>query len=145
MVDRVISVLGVIDLDPCSSPPPYTVPATLHISRAENGLTQRWMGKIFMNPPYGRELPAWADKLAHEVREKRVKEAITLTPASTDAAWFDLLWGADALCFVSGRLYFIGGDGRAPFASVVGYFGRRRKRFTEVFGEVGKIVYPKVV
>jgi hypothetical protein len=107
--------------------------------------TSRDVIRVRVSEQEAEELPAWADKLAHEVREKRVKEAITLTPASTDAAWFDLLWGADALCFVSGRLYFIGGDGRAPFASVVGYFGRRRKRFTEVFGEVGKIVYPKVV
>jgi DNA N-6-adenine-methyltransferase (Dam) len=145
MVDRVISVLGVIDLDPCSNPPPYNVPATLHYTSRENGLTQPWHGKVFCNPPYSA-MPSWMAKLAREVREGHTAEAIALVPARTETRWFLTMWEADALCFWFNRLYFLGGTGgRSPFASVVGYFGRRRKRFTEVFGEVGKIVYPKVV
>jgi hypothetical protein len=135
--------MGTIDLDPCSNPPPYNVPATLHMSRRDGGLTQHWHGKVFMNPPYGRELPRWMAKLAHEIQTGRVSEAITLTPARPDTRWFQTLWSADALCFWRGRLQYVGSATRAPFPSVVGYFGDHAARFGEAFEAVGKVVFPK--
>jgi hypothetical protein len=134
VIERVVRVLGVIDLDPCSNPPPYNVPATLHMSRADGGLNQRWHGRVYMNPPYGRVLPQWMAKLAHEICEGRVTEAITLTKAATDARWFAPLWMCDALCFWRGRMHF-SDSGPATFPSVLGYFGPHRARFAEVFGK----------
>ncbi|MDQ2787972.1 MAG: phage N-6-adenine-methyltransferase [Chloroflexota bacterium] len=144
VIERVIRVMGAIDLDPCSNPPPYNVPATLHMSRTDGGLNQRWHGTVFMNPPYGRVLPVWMKKLAHERAEGRVTEAITLTPARPDTRWFEVLWDADALCFWRGRLQFAGASSGAPFPSVVGYFGKHAARFATVFGDVGKVIYPRV-
>lgn len=140
VIARVVRVLGTIDLDPCSNPPPYNVPATLHMSRTDGGLNQRWHGRVFMNPPYGRALPQWMAKLQYELYEGRVPEAITLTPARPDTAWFMTLWCADALCFWRGRLQYGGKD--APFPSVVGYFGPRAATFADVFGDAGKVIYP---
>jgi hypothetical protein len=40
-------------------------------------------------------------------------------------------------------MYFLnGGEGRAPFPSVVGYFGPHKARFADVFGDAGKVVMP---
>jgi hypothetical protein len=148
VIERVLRVLGAIDLDPCSNPPPYNVPATLHYTRDEGGLTPPWgtverPSRCYVNPPYGRALPRWMDKLADEIRRGRVVQAITLTPARTDTQWFQTLWNADALCFWVNRMYFLnGGEGRAPFPSVVGYFGPHKARFADVFGDAGKVVMP---
>jgi hypothetical protein len=147
VIERVVKVLGAIDLDPCSNPPPYNVPAALHYTRDEGGLTPPWgtvtgPSRVFLNPPYGRELARWMDKLADEIRRGRVSEAITLTPARTDTRWFGVLWNADALCFWFNRMYFLNGsDGRAPFPSVIGYFGPRRDVFADVFGDAGKVIF----
>lgn len=149
IIRRVITTLGHIDLDPCSNAPPYNVPAILHMSRTDGGLNQRWHGKVYMNPPYGRgaTLPRWISKLAYELRSKRVTEAITLTPARTETVWFQHLWQADALCFWRGRLHFapLVQDGplyNAPFPSVLAYFGKNPRRFANAFEECGKVIYP---
>jgi hypothetical protein len=142
VIERVIRVLGAIDLDPCSNPPPYNVPAAKHYTRDEGGLTPPWAGRVWMNPPYGRDLPRWMFKLADEIRRGRVSEAITLTPARPDTQWFQVLWNADALCFWRGRLRFVNSTA-VPFPSVIGYFGPRRAVFAEAFGDAGKVIYPK--
>lgn len=146
VIERVVRVLGAIDLDPCSNPPPYTVPATRHFTRDEGGLTPPWgtteqPSTVYMNPPYGRALPVWMHKLADEIRRGRVRAAITLTPARTGVRWFGVLWTAAALCFVQDRVYTTMGV-RPPFSSVIGYFGPHAARFADVFGDVGKVVYP---
>jgi hypothetical protein len=83
-------------------------------------------------------------KLEREIREGHTAEAIALVPARTETRWFLTMWEADALCFWFNRLYFLGGTGgRSPFASVVGYFGPHAERFAAVFGDVGKLIFPK--
>lgn len=49
--DRVLYVLSRVDLDPCgdrASP----VRARTIFTEADNGLTQRWFGRAYVNPPY---------------------------------------------------------------------------------------------
>jgi hypothetical protein len=150
VIERVVKVLGAIDLDPCSNPPPYNVPAVLHYTRDEGGLTPPWgapdaPSRVYLNPPFGRGMHQWLSKLTDELNRGRVSEAITLTPARTDTAWFQVLWNADALCFWSTRLQYKGATERqhtVPFPSVLGYFGPRREVFADVFGDAGKVVYP---
>jgi hypothetical protein len=48
------SVMGVIDLDPASCEEANrTVKARAFFSRAENGFTRAWNGRVFINPPGG--------------------------------------------------------------------------------------------
>jgi DNA N-6-adenine-methyltransferase (Dam) len=119
----VIECLGAIDLDPCSnSKTKPNVEAKQHFTRDDDGLTQRWQGRVYMNPPYGREIDDWIQKLLAEYTSGRVTEAIALLPSRTDTRWFQRLRDF-VCCFISGRLVFGGNTDPAPFPSVLFYLG----------------------
>jgi hypothetical protein len=141
IISAAVSVLGEIDLDPCSPAADPTVPAKCHFTRADDGLSRLWTGHVFMNPPYGREIQSWVAKLHDEYSAGNVTEAIALVPASTDTDWFNML-GNCAVCFVYGRLKF-SGRGNAPFPSSLIYMGKNVERFAEVVLDIGdtRIVY----
>jgi hypothetical protein len=48
IVELVLQTLGFIDLDPCADNHKH-VPAKVHYTEAEDGLTCKWIGKVFMN------------------------------------------------------------------------------------------------
>jgi hypothetical protein len=50
ILNAAIAVLGAIDCDPASPPPPYPVPATTHYTRAENGLLLPWDVPEYLKP-----------------------------------------------------------------------------------------------
>jgi phage N-6-adenine-methyltransferase len=142
ILDAVIACLGTIDLDPCSnSHESPNVPAARHYTAADDGLSQLWHGKVFMNPPYGREISKWVDKLCAEYEAERMTEAIVLVPARTDTDWWEqLVEGHKLICFVHGRLTFIGNEEVAPFPSALVYFGTECDRFYYAFRSFGRIM-----
>lgn len=111
----IVAALGQFDLDPCAAPSPRPWPtATRHIELPECGLRADWSGRVWMNPPFGREATAWMRKLANH------GNGIALIPARTETAMFyESVWGAaDAVLFLKGRPHFHKPDGvRAPFNS----------------------------
>lgn len=142
ILDAVVACLGAIDLDPCSNDHDApNVPAGKHYTAADDGLAQFWHGKVFMNPPYGREIARWVDKLVTEYEAERVTEAIALVPARTDTDWWErLVDGYKFTCFVHGRLTFIGNEEVAPFPSALVYLGSEPDRFYYAFRSFGRIV-----
>jgi hypothetical protein len=46
------------------------------------------------------------------------------------------------MCFIRGRLRFVGADNGAPFPSALVYVGPQRFRFGEHFESIGKVVLP---
>jgi hypothetical protein len=131
------------DLDPCSnSHDAPKVAAHQHYTAEDDGLAQPWSGRVFMNPPYGREVGAWIEKLRREWARGDVTELIALLPSRTDTEWFNALTGGtdDAvICFIAGRLTFIGNNDPAPFPSMAVYFGPKHDLFTYHFLQVGSI------
>jgi DNA N-6-adenine-methyltransferase (Dam) len=113
---HVFEGLGIeFDLDPAAPPGgvPW-VPARQYYSIAENGLTRPWRGRVWLNPPYGRQTPDWLGRLVEH------GDGIALVFARSDTAWFhEFAPRATALCFVAGRLCFVPGDGR-PDPSAAG-------------------------
>ncbi len=92
------------DLDPCSPGPllvPW-IPARAHYTKAENGLTQPWHGRVWMNPPYGPGIDRWLERFcAH-------RNGIALIFARTNTQWFHRYASrADAVCFTRGRIAFV--------------------------------------
>lgn len=108
-------------LDPCATP--QNAKCSRFFTEADDGLTQDWgIERVFMNPPYGREVYAWTAKA------KAAAEAgalvVGLLPASSDLAWWhDDVVAADAeVRFIRGRVRFLtDGPYRASgfFASVI--------------------------
>ena len=104
----------------------------------EDGLAQPWAGRVYMNPPYGREIGDWIAKLVAEHEAGAVTEAIALVPARVDTAWFRRL-DQYPCCFVYGRLQYSNAVISAPFPNAIFYLGRDVRRFAEAFCDIGGI------
>lgn len=108
-------------LDPCATTETAKVPR--YYTEADDGIEQDWgTERVFMNPPYGREVYAWTKK----ARESAARGALVvgLLPASTDLKWWhdDVVGHAAEVRYLRGRVRFLtGGPYRASgfFASVV--------------------------
>lgn len=138
---------GVIDLDPCSNAKGTgaNVPAKKHYTKEDDGLSREWHGKVYMNPPYGREIFPWIEKLREEYEAGSISQAVALVPSRTETAWFRLLSPRYLRCEVSTRLKFSDSKDGAPFPSTLFYLGTDVPRFVEVFGKHGVIVAPREV
>ena len=62
---EIVQALGEFDLDPCYPiiPLPWRTAKKVY-TRENDGLKMPWEGRVWMNPPYGRELAAWINKLS---------------------------------------------------------------------------------
>lgn len=137
VLDAVVAALGEIDLDPCADHG-RSVPATTHYTETDDGLAQEWAGRVYMNPPYGRTIGAWTERLVAEFHAGRVTEAIALLPARIETDWFyalEAVW----FCNIEGRLAFSDHETSAPFPSVAVYLGQEGDQFGEAFVALGDV------
>ena len=111
-VEAARDVMGGIDLDPASSDiAQRTVKADVYFTETDDGLTQEWRGRVWLNPPYSNIEPFVA-KLIAEHQAGRVTEAILLTHNFSDTRWFhQALRAAGAFCLTAGRIRFEDPDG----------------------------------
>ena len=99
---ELVKQLGEFDLDPCS---PIDAPfyhATNHYTIIDDDLSKEWKGRVYLNPPYGRGMELWLEKL------KQHGNGIALIFARTETkCFFEHIWhDADAILFVKGRIKF---------------------------------------
>lgn len=97
------------NLDPCASDRNHR--CERYFTIADDGLAQPWTteqgdpASVFMNPPYGTSIGAWAAKAVLEWRRGAL--VVALLPARTDTQWFqDSVFLADAILFLKGRIRF---------------------------------------
>jgi site-specific DNA-methyltransferase (adenine-specific) len=108
-------------LDPCATPANAKCPR--FFTETEDGLIQDWgTERVFMNPPYGREVAAWTAKAKAAAAAGAF--VVGLLPASTDLAWWytDIVGVGAEVRYIRGRVRFLtGGLYRASgfFASVI--------------------------
>jgi phage N-6-adenine-methyltransferase len=149
-IEKAREVMGGIDLDPASSEyAQRTVRAAQYYTVADNGLDLSWHGRVWLNPPYHRELaPLFITKLIGELSANAgtVEQAIMLTNNSTDTEWFRAAADhCEVICFTAGRIHFEVPD-RDPVLPTQGqaffYYGQNAARFAEVFSVVGWCVEP---
>lgn len=133
----VMALGGLVDLDPCADPD-RTFPSSVHFTEEDNGLVRPWLGRVYMNPPYGRTIGMWTTKLRDELRDGWTTEAIALLPARVDTTWWHEL-APPWVCFLRGRLRFSGYEQSAPFPSAACYFGPEPWRFADAFEALGLI------
>ena len=106
---HIVRALGHFDMDPCGYPGWAT--ADRLICLPEDGLVTPWEGRIWLNPPYGREVWTWLDRLAQHGHGTALIFARTETEGFVEQVWGK----ATAVRFLHGRLHFHRPDGtRAP-------------------------------
>lgn len=112
---EILAALGAFDLDPCAAPEPRPwATATEHWIKEQDGLSRPWHGRVWCNPPFGREAALWARRMAEHGK------GTLLVPARTETAMFyESVWPcANGVLFLKGRPHFHRQDGsRAPFNS----------------------------
>lgn len=103
----ILDRIGMFDLDPCAAlDQPWRTAATQYTVE-DNGLAQAWHGRVWLNPPYGRQTGQWLSRLADH------GNGIALIFARTETAmFFEHVWRkASALLFLEGRIHFHHADG----------------------------------
>ncbi|WP_165078848.1 MULTISPECIES: DNA N-6-adenine-methyltransferase [unclassified Desulfovibrio] len=121
---EILRALGPFDLDPAA---PIVRPwdmAARHYTKIDNGMAQPWEGRVWLNPPYGRETFHWLARLAEH------GSGLALIFARTETVGFHAeIWAkARAIFFFRGRLRFHrvtgerGGTANAP-SCLVAYSG----------------------
>jgi phage N-6-adenine-methyltransferase len=112
-------------LDPCATR--HNAKCKRYFTKADDGLSQRWNGRVFVNPPYGREIGKWVKK-AYEESLTSAELVACLLPARTDTKWWHEYAMRGEVSFIKGRLQFSGAKSGAPFPSAVVIFRRRSRR-----------------
>ncbi|MBQ3444328.1 MAG: DUF3102 domain-containing protein [Selenomonadaceae bacterium] len=134
-------VMKGIDLDPASCAiANEVVRADKFFSLEEDGLKQDWRGRIWLNPPYSREL---ISKFVDKLLASDFEAAIVLTDAATETSWFSkLAQKAAVICFATRRIKFLRpdgspGNGNPTRGSAFFYFGIKPDKFCELFQGFG--------
>jgi len=109
-------------LEPCCSK--ESAKCEKFFTEEDDGLKQDWSNDVvFMNPPYGREIPQWIEKAHNEYLKGAT--VVCLIPSRTDTRywhnWIFPLYYENKIeiRFLKGRLKFGNAKTSAPFPSVV--------------------------
>lgn len=110
-----IKALGEFDLDPCAClTQPWRTAETMW-TKHYDGLLRPWVGRVWLNPPYGRfTIGMWMERMALH------NHGTALVFARCETEWFfTSVWPfASAIFFPRGRIRFYRPDG-----TVGGYTG----------------------
>lgn len=113
-------------LDPCCWP--ATAKCAKYYTPKENGLVQDWSDeRVFMNPPYGREIGGWMRKALAESRRGAL--VVCLVPARVDTEWWHESATRGEVRFLKGRLKNANGQGW-PFPVAIVVFRPHAYRVT---------------
>jgi phage N-6-adenine-methyltransferase len=108
-------------LDPCATR--HNAKCRTFFTKETDGLKKEWGShRVFCNPPYGRQMSAWARKCFEASQSGAT--VVMLAHARTDTRWFhDWVYGkAHEIRFIKGRLKFGGSRNSAPFPSLVAVY-----------------------
>jgi phage N-6-adenine-methyltransferase len=105
------------DLDTCASAD--NAKCARFFTKDEDGLAQRWTGRVWCNPPYGRAIGAWMRKAYESVQGGDAEVVVCLVFARTDTSWWHDYALRGEVRYLRGRLRFGGAESSAPFPSVL--------------------------
>jgi hypothetical protein len=117
---HIVKALGEFDLDPCGElhwPTAKTI-----FTKKIDGLSKNWFGRVWLNPPYGKEINPFLDRM------KAHNNGVVLVFARPDTEWWQNLYiAASAVFAIRGRLKFHRFDGstesNAGVGSSIFFFG----------------------
>jgi ParB family chromosome partitioning protein len=142
-IESARTVMGSIDTDPASSDVANkVVGASEYFTKEMDGLSQKWRGNVWMNPPYAQPLIGqFAEAISQKLESGEINQAIILVNNATETQWFQRMAGvASAVCFPKSRIKFLDPSGK-PGAPLQGqaiiYFGNYPKLFRQEFSTYG--------
>jgi hypothetical protein len=119
----VVDALRAFDLDPCGAPSHVLAERTYLLENGDDGLRDPWSGRVWLNPPYGRETGLWLQRLVEHGTGTALIFARTETVMFKKHVWPH----AHGLLFLEGRLRFLDADlqqaGIAPAPSALVAYG----------------------
>lgn len=146
-IERARRTMGGIDLDPASCDEAQrVVKAKRFYSLTDDGLTKKWSGRVWMNPPYSKDAcPAFTAKLLEHATAGDISQACVLVNNATETAWMQpMLRACSAACFPTGRIRFHDRSGKPANSPLQGqcvlYFGERTDEFIREFGDLGAVL-----
>ena len=120
LFDKISSIFN-FSLDACALP--ENAKCESYYTPKDDGLSKPWMGGVWCNPPYGREISSWVKKAYEEPQKEYNNFVLMLLPARTDTKWWwDWVQGKATLFFVKGRVKFGDHNVGAPFPSVLALY-----------------------
>jgi len=147
LVEAARKTMGGIDCDPASSKiANQTIKAKTFYTKDNDGLTQKWAARVWMNPPYAQPLISqFSDALVKRFKSDEVKQACVLVNNATETEWFQtMLRVASAACFLKGRVRFIDQEGNPSGAPLQGqamlYLGGNIERFKTEWSPFGIVL-----
>jgi len=147
IIERARRAMGAIDCDPASSQfANKNVKADIYYSSKDDGLNQKWKGRVWLNPPYAQPLCAqFCEAVTHRFLDKEIEQACVLVNNATETAWFQgMLRAATSLCLLEGRVKYLDKTGEPANTPLQGqavvYFGPRIKSFTASFSNAGQVL-----
>lgn len=98
-----------------------------YMDKETDALTTTWPGgSAFCNPPYGKNISRWVRRAAHQTWKRNVFDTVVLLPSRTDTKyWHNYVMRASEVCFLRGRIRFLGAASSAPFPSCLVRFVRK--------------------
>lgn len=107
-------------LDPCATK--ENAKCSMYFTKEDDGLQQKWSGRVFMNPPYGRDIGMWIRKAYDSVKNNDAELVVCLLPSRTDTKWFHEYCLKGEITYIRGRLKFGNSKVSAPFPSIIVVF-----------------------
>ena len=141
---RVVEPSSLFGLRSMATAATETVKASRFFTREQDGLSQPWHGRVWLNPPFSRA-DSFVTKLLAEFNAGNVEAAILLTNACTDTDWFHkVLSVCRAIFFTDGRISFVhanrGRCGGGRVGQTFFYFGNDIDAFAASFEPIGFVI-----
>lgn len=134
---NIIRSLGEFDLDPACPEDMTWKTAKKHYTKKEDGLLQPWTGRVWCNPPYGRSLHHWLNKIALH----RNGLILTFNRSDTKAFHNYVYPFAESIFLFKGRIKFLNPKGEpywsAPAPSVLISYNEENADAIEESGLMG--------
>lgn len=137
----ILDALGEFDLDPCAAVVPLWKTANVQYDKFDDGLSKKWEGRVWLNPPYSRPL---IEQFVKRMTEHN--NGIMLTFNRCDTKLFqDIIFPkAAGILFLKGRIKFYTPDGKQGgtpgCGSVLVAFGEDNAEILRTCNIAGKYV-----
>ena len=149
-IEMARTVLKNIDLDPASNDLAQTwIKASTYYTAEEDGMIQPWFGRVWCNPPYGknqpkgRKAPDWLEKALSCYENGEIEGAILLFNRGEAGRYKQQLKRVNAICEVNKRITFLDARGHKQNSprhhNDFLYLGKDVERFKQVFRAIGDV------